>query len=232
MRRVDAKEFARVSADLLAEPQEPATLKSIVDGAVDVIPACDFASISLRMKGGSVETPVSTSPIVDACDELQYSLREGPCLGAIWTGDIFVVEDIARDPRWPKWGPAAAAQGAGSIVSLRLFTSSQILGALNIYAGKPFAFQQEDVDVAVIFATHAATALAAAKLVTGLEVAVLTRHTIGIAQGILMSRYGITADRAFDVLRRYSSHTHTKLRDIASFVVESGHLPSEVEPPL
>ena len=65
----NAKEFARISADLLAEPQEPATLRSIVEGVVETVPACDFASISLRMKGGNVETPVSTSPIVDVCDE-------------------------------------------------------------------------------------------------------------------------------------------------------------------
>lgn len=225
MDHADAREFARVSAELLNEPQEPATLRGIVEGVVDVVPACDFASISLRMKNGSIETPVSTSPIVDACDDLQYSLHEGPCLSAIWSGESFIVKDVAHDPRFPNWGPAAAAEGAGSIVSLRLFTSSKVLGALNIYSARPFAFTQDDVDVAVIFARHAATALSAAKLISGLETAVLTRHTIGMAQGILMSRYGITADRAFDVLRRYSSSTNTKLRDVAVSVVESGHLP-------
>ena len=179
------------------------------------------------MKSGSIQTPASTSPIVSVCDELQYSLREGPCLSAIWSGECFVVEDVAQDPRFPKWGPAAAAAGVGSIVSLRLFTSAQVMGALNIYSRTALAFSEEDVDVATIFASHAATALAAAKLVSGLETAVLTRHTIGIAQGILMSRYGITADRAFDVLRRYSTHTHTKLRAVALSIVESGHLPPD-----
>ena len=227
MEAANAKEFARISADLLAEPQEPATLRSIVEGVVETVPACDFASISLRMKGGNVETPVSTSPIVDACDELQYTLREGPCLGAIWNGETYVVEDIAHDPRWPNWGPAAAAEGAGSIVSVRLFTSNQVMGALNIYASEPFAFTSEDVDVATVFAVHAATALSAAKVVSDLQTAVLNRHTIGIAQGILMNRYGLTKERSFEVLRRYSSRTNTKLREVAQFVVDSGSLPVE-----
>ena len=224
----NAKDFARISADLLSEPHEPATLRSIVERAVEVVPGCDYSSMSLRMRGGSVQTPVSTSTIVESvCDALQYNLREGPCLQAIWNEELYLVNDLATDERFPKWGPAAAAEGAGSILSVRLFTNAQVMGALNLYAGKPFSFDNDDVEVAVVYASHAAVALSAAKVVTDLNTAVLTRHLIGMAQGILMNRYGINQERAFEVLRRYSSHSNTKLRDVAQSVVDSGSLPTE-----
>ena len=74
-------------------------------------------------------------------------------------------------------------------------------------------------DDAVLFATHAAAALDAAKIITGLESALGTRHQIGLAQGILMERHGLTAGRAFAVLQRYSSTRNERLSDVADQVV-------------
>ena len=52
--------------------------------------------------------------------------------------------------------------------------------------------------------------------------ALKTREVIGQAQGILMERERITADQAFDVLRRASQRMNVKLRDVASHLVETG----------
>jgi AmiR/NasT family two-component response regulator len=48
---------------------------------------------------------------------------------------------------------------------------------------------------------------------------------VGQAQGILMERERITADRAFDVLRRVSQHMNIKLREVAETLVETGESP-------
>ena len=52
-----------------------------------------------------------------------------------------------------------------------------------------------------------------------------SRHVIGIAQGILMQRYDMGEDAAFDVLRRYSSHDNIKLREVAERVIDERRLP-------
>ena len=57
----------------------------------------------------------------------------------------------------------------------------------------------------------------------------LSRHQIGIAQGILMATYGLTVDQAFDVLRRYSSHRNIKLREVAEQVVRAVGMPDETD---
>lgn len=56
------------------------------------------------------------------------------------------------------------------------------------------------------------------------------KHRIGIAQGILMSRYDISKDAAFQVLRRYSNSMNIKLRDVAERVHELGDLPPRPRP--
>jgi AmiR/NasT family two-component response regulator len=43
--------------------------------------------------------------------------------------------------------------------------------------------------------------------------------------GILMERERITAEQAFDVLRRASNHLHLKLRDVARNLIDTGEEP-------
>lgn len=46
------------------------------------------------------------------------------------------------------------------------------------------------------------------------------------AKGMLMSYYGISADTAFTVLRRWSQNSNVKLRDLAAQLVTTGSRPS------
>jgi AmiR/NasT family two-component response regulator len=55
--------------------------------------------------------------------------------------------------------------------------------------------------------------------VEGLAAALVSRHVIGMAQGMLMLRYELTQDQAFEFLRRNSNDQNIKLRDLASRVV-------------
>ncbi len=54
----------------------------------------------------------------------------------------------------------------------------------------------------------------------GLRTAMASRVVIEQAKGILMARGHCTADEAFDLLKRLSSHRNLKLRDIAQAIVE------------
>lgn len=58
-----------------------------------------------------------------------------------------------------------------------------------------------------------------------LRAALRTREVIGEALGILMERERISADQAFDILRRASQHLNIKLRDIAQDLVDTGEDP-------
>jgi GAF domain-containing protein len=223
---VRAAEFARISGEMHAQPEEQPTLDRIVELAVESIPACDFCGVTLSTKVG-VETPAASSPVVEKLDALQNELGEGPCLSAIWALDTYVIDDVGADERWPHWSPRAHELGIGSVLSLRLFTPTQVLGALNLYAAAKVAFDPTDVAVASIFARHAADALDVAQERNGLRIALRSRQLIGVAQGMLMQRYELTLDQSFEVLRRYSQDQNIRLRDLAEQLVADGHIPTD-----
>ena len=57
------------------------------------------------------------------------------------------------------------------------------------------------------------------------QAALSSREIIGEALGILMEREKISADQAFDILRRASQHLNIKLREVAQNLVETGEDP-------
>ncbi len=219
--------FAQVSADLMQIGEERPTLQSVVEHAVEVVPACDWASVTLRRRRNRTETVAASSAVAREADQLQYELEEGPCLEAAKTGEPRLSNRLDDSEDWPRWGPRAAKIGVNAILGIELSTSDEVLGALNLYAGTAGAFTRDDIDVAEVYATHATNALTAARMSSGLRTALHSRHMIGVAQGILMHQYGLTMDQSFELLRRYSSHSNTKLSDVAEHVVENGSLPDQ-----
>lgn len=206
--------------DLLAEPAEDYTLPRLVELAVAVVPGCTLAGISMRRGHGKVETPASTEPLVRELDQAQYDLNEGPCLDAIREQDTLVIDDTSTDSRWPRWGPFAAERGIRSVLSVRLATADKVFGALNLYGRQPRAFDYEAVQVAHRYAEPASTAVALVEQIEGLRTAMQTRHQIGVAQGMLMLRYGLNEDQSFKFLSRVSQQSNVKLRDVAVRVVD------------
>lgn len=113
------------------------------------------------------------------------------------------------------------------MLSVRLATEERPLGALNLYAPQAGRFEDRDeVAFALLYAAHVAVALASAKEVEGLHSAVASRHVIGLAQGMLMERYGLSVDASFELLRRYSSTHNIKLAHIAADLVATRELPA------
>jgi hypothetical protein len=206
------------------------TLQAVVDLAVATIEGCDCAGLFV-LKAGRVTTPVHTDTVVAELDALQINGHEGPCLDSIAQGTAFYAEDLARDHRWPNFGPAAAAIGVRSLLALCL-SGDGTVGALNLYARYPLAFGAVDRARGLVLAGLAGLALSVAEAheeearrAENLRQALVTRELIGQAQGILMERERITAEQAFDILRRASQHLNTKLREVAQQLVETGERP-------
>ena len=126
---------------------------------------------------------------------------------------------------WQDKGKGAADKGVGSLLSFQLFVTGDNLGALNLYATQPHAFDEESESVGLVFASHASIALAGAQQEERLRTAIASRDLIGQAKGILMERFRITADQAFRVLVGASSRTNRRLADIAAELCSTGELP-------
>ena len=70
--------------------------------------------------------------------------------------------------------------------------------------------------------------MAAEREIDQLGLALHNRNIIGQAQGVLMERYDMTADQAFDYLRRISSSTNRKVAVVAAEIAQTRRLPDIV----
>ncbi len=172
-----------------------------------------------------METAASTDELVNRADDLQLECGEGPSHRKRREFDIVVIDDTTRESRWPSWGLRVAELGWRAMLSVQLATPVRALGTLNLYAHAPNAFGPELAELAQIFGRHASIAVMGAQYSDSLRAAVASRHVIGQAQGILMERYQVDAERAFTILRRYSQERNIKLRTIAEQVIATHQLP-------
>lgn len=226
-------EFTDFARELARHHSLDAVLNAITRHAVDTIAGAESAAITIKRGAAKYATVAATSELAVAVDSIQYETGEGPCLDSLEAGHVFRTDDVATDPRWPTFGPKAAADtGVVSMLSHRLFLEdSDVLGALNLYSRTPAAFAAHSLSVLDKLATHSAIALAKANAEeqnSHLRAALDSNRRIGVALGIIMATYKTTEAQAFDLLRMASQHSHRKLRDIAEDVVTTGAL--ELQP--
>ena len=213
-----------VARSLASQPDLSQVLELIAKTATENIPGADHASISVIDKSGRMETLVPTDRFVADADRLQASLGEGPCLdAAAGRHNIVRTDDISLETRWPKYSPQAADYGVGAQMAMHLYQSNQSFGGLNLYFDRPGSITDETVDIAELIATYASNALGYARQVEGFNQALATRKSIGQAIGIVMERYKIDEDRAFEFLVRVSQTGNVKLRAVADEIVGSAN---------
>ena len=220
-----AEQLADAARSMQGWSSTQLTLEKVVLVATEIIQGCDLVGISIVHAGG-IDTPVGTTEALSRIDELQFVLKEGPCFDALHMHEIVHSRDLATDARWPTWGPMIATEvGVASIVSYRLYTTRDTLGAMNLYGTTPDAFDADDIDNGHALAAHVGVALAASQNAEHLEMAISHRTMIGRAEGILMERFALTPDQAFAVLRRVSQSRNVKLNRVAEELVRTGVTP-------
>ncbi|MHB0895726.1 GAF and ANTAR domain-containing protein [Streptomyces sundarbansensis] len=223
-----AEQIGLMARDLLAQPSVDATLERITDSAVELMTGCDAAGI-LVGRGTQSTSLAPTEPLVTELDQLQRKLEQGPCFGAARRSSgestLRIADFMEMEPRWPDFVPEARRLGVGSMLGVGLFTDSKDLGELNFYSRQSGAFTKESECAGVLLASHAAVALSSARTHAQMEQALSTRHQIGQAMGILMTRHNIPRNEAFNQLRSYSQNRNVKLREVALLVCDQGALP-------
>jgi GAF domain-containing protein len=221
-----AEDLAQLAIALHDEPTVTDTVDRVLEYAVAALD-CDYAGVIFVHAKKRVETAAATDPLIEKLDLIQLECGEGPDVEVLDSpaGPYGVlVTDTHSDYRWPNWANRVATHGIRSLISVRMYTSATTVGTLNLYDREPNKFSLGDVELAHLLARHAAVALAAARTAENLWQAVDARKLIGQAQGILMERYSLNADKAFAVLMRYSQQKNVKLRDVAQRLVDDRQL--------
>jgi GAF domain-containing protein len=206
-----------------------ATLAAITASAVRSVPGTDECGISLVTGKRRLESRAPTGELPRVIDGIQERLGEGPCLSAVYEQKTVRLDDLRTEQRWPRFAAEVTDLGMRSMLSFQLFVTGGNLGALNLYSRQAHGFDEEAESIGLVFASHAAVALAGAQQEERMRTAMSSREVIGQAQGILMERYRLTGPQAFQVLARASSHTNRKVADIAEELCTTGDLPGPAQ---
>jgi GAF domain-containing protein len=220
-----AEAFGRLGRMKLGETDLNGVLDEVARLAKRTIPGADEVSVTL-VEGQAAHTAAHTGELALSLDERQYRRGYGPCLDASAAAATLSLPDMAAEERWPDWAASALEAGAHSSLSIGMPLHEQVTGALNVYAGKPHAFDGDAIILGQTFAGYAAVALAnahrydaQASLAQQMQAAMQSRAVIEQAKGIIMGSRRCTADEAFGILTKISQDTNRKLRDVAAALV-------------
>lgn len=217
--------FAELARALGAAGEESDRFMLAVEAAVELIPGCLHAGITIN-RDGECHTLAATGEILSAVNALQNELGQGPCHSPDRDDEIVEISDLVGDERFSAWGGRVNGDfQLGSMISILVYTARGSYGTLSLYAATPHAFDADDLATAQALAGHLAVALAAGREIEGMGAALQSRTVIGQAEGILMERLGVDSDQALAYLKRISSHTNTKLVQVAGDIVRTRQLP-------
>ncbi|GAA1298850.1 GAF and ANTAR domain-containing protein [Saccharothrix xinjiangensis] len=213
-------EMSRLNEDEAYE----ATARHFVDHLVASVPGCDIAFISVRREDGGFEVVATTGePPVSQSDP---ATDGGPLLDVLRYREPRRVEDARDEDRWPLFSARLALRGFRSCLVLPVPAERSPNAAVTLLGREPHLFDDHAYDIILLVTLHAGVAFDNAqlfhdsrRLVENLTTALGTRHTIGLAQGLLMRHFSCDTEGGFTLLRRASQHTNGKLRDIAADLV-------------
>jgi GAF domain-containing protein len=217
--------FAQLGRIKLSDTDLNGVLQTIAGLAKRTIPGASEVSVTL-VRGKGAHTAAFTGDLARSLDESQYEAGHGPCLDASAATAVMSVPEMTSETRWPQWAARARELGVNSSLSVGLPVQDTVTGALNIYATKPDAFDDDAIVLGQTFAGYAAVALAnahlydtTASLAQQMQAAMDSRAVIEQAKGIIMGERRCTAEEAFGILTKVSQDTNRKLRDVAAALV-------------
>jgi len=218
-----------LSRFLVADHSMSDTLLRVSEISTEAMANAELAGISMLNDDGRPTTAVFTDDAAPEIDAGQYSSGRGPCLDAWRLGKVVRIDAMdGATEEYPEFARLAVEHGVQSTISLPLIAGDRSLGALNLYARVEDGFSSGDEATGLELAAAAAIVLAnasaywdASQLGDQLTQAMASRAVIEQAKGMLMAQSPeLSADDAFDLLRRASQRENLKLRDIAQRMVD------------
>jgi ANTAR domain len=196
-----------------------ATLHEVAGAAAQLVRA-DGAGLMLADQAGALCWITATGEAEQAFERAQRDLDEGPRIDAFARNEVVRSTDLRADPRWPRLGPAVATNRIRGVLSVPVGLGADILGTCNAITHSPRGWTA----AAAIVAFGAVTgrllrttteARRKGDLAVQLQTALDSRIVVEQAKGVLMEREGLSAQAAFERLRRQARSRSIRLDDLA-----------------
>jgi GAF domain-containing protein len=220
-----AGKFAQFALELHDVDGVEETVEAVAQFALQAV-GCTAASVVLIVKSCRPVLMSLTDPVLGEVYREQLAAGTGPLLDTISSEQVVLIDDVATESRWSaQWVRQMTDAGIRSAVHMPLSVTRKAEAVLSLYSDQLYAFTDDDLAIAGILARHASVAIASARNEVSMYAAVDARKLVGQAMGILMERFDLTGEMAFEVLKRYSQDYNRKLRDVAQELVDTRTLP-------
>ncbi|MCU1369776.1 MAG: hypothetical protein JWO77_970 [Ilumatobacteraceae bacterium] len=205
-------------------------LTLLADRCVSVLDA-SAAGIMLAGADGRLHPIAASSEAMHLLELFESQAQEGPCLDCYLTGTAVAAPDLTGDTPWPGFSTRAVEAGFLSATALPMRRRGTIIGALNFFRSvtgpindSDFAAAQALADIATIALMQHRIALEAQMLNEQLETALHSRIGIEQAKGMIVERFQIDLEEAFERLRSYARSHRIGISQVAGDIA-SGELP-------
>lgn len=192
------------------------TLHELTSSAAQLLPGAAHAGITVCKSVRDVQTVAATDRYPVLLDDIQRSYNEGPCLAAARRQHLVRVDDLTVEDRWPRYaGEAVAATPIRSVMSYPLFAHRPSSASLNFYSQQANSFGEQAAELGLVFAAYITLTWNILSRDQQFRKGLSSRDTIGQAKGMLMERFHIDAEAAFELLKQRSQETNTPVIEIA-----------------
>ncbi|MGN6130388.1 MAG: GAF and ANTAR domain-containing protein [Nocardioidaceae bacterium] len=223
-----AEAFGATVELLTRQQTETLSADGLVAFAHECMPRTQHTGLLLR-EDGKVRSVAATSDLPERLEGLRRDLDDGPVLDVLESNDCVISDDLADDPRWPRFGRRAVEElDVRSIAAYRLHLGPQHHAALVFLSDWPAAFDEVATAVGAIYAAYCSLVLVTERLlgerVSSPRSAEVHRE-IGVAVGILLADGAISTGEAYRRLSRASESLQRSLHDVARHVARHRELP-------
>jgi hypothetical protein len=199
-----------------------------VCGAAVALLSLSGAGISLIADGELRGTAGLSEPGIEAIQELQLTLGEGPCVDAWRDMEPVLEADLADPPqvRWPAFAHAGVQAGVQAVFAFPLQLGAVALGVLALYRDRPAPLGDEELALGLVLAevaTQTILGLQAGAPAEQLHVLLADEPAhwaeIHQATGMVSAQLEVSLDDAFVRLRSYAFANDLPLREVAGDIV-------------
>jgi ANTAR domain/GAF domain len=225
--RTAAQALAAATSALTGDSDVTDILARLVRDTAEVLAA---QAVGLLMIGqdGDLELLSASSHQAAELELFQIQHDDGPCVEVIRTGTAAAWPSAAEMlARWPATGQVIVGAGFQSAQAYPLRWHGAVIGAMNIFSGRPSsagadadagALGQAFADVAAVVIVQSAE-VTADQITDRVRQALAARTVIEQAKGVLAYSRGLDMAAAYDLLRELAAASGRKLTAAAADVI-------------
>ncbi|GHE96595.1 transcriptional regulator [Streptomyces fumanus] len=222
-----ARLVAEVAAGTRAEEIPRRICAAVCEGL-----GVDGATLSLLTDTPARQLLAASDDDALVLEEIQFTVLEGPCLSAAYSGETVAVDDLRHEVTpWPLFGASVREKlpRVVSVYALPLFFGDYVLGSVDLLARRAHALDAHDLEQAEEVAEAVSAALMSTRdmlLSGGRPPAwepeeIVRSHWFDTARavGALASRQGLAPEDALARMRAEAFGTGRSLADITAGIL-------------